>query len=145
VGFIPSGGFPHDAPADRDGMKAQEAVGGLFGGGDVRGQDDKRGASLGDEGREEILSGAVGEVEGAAVGLEDMEGSLDDETVEFPRGHPLRKSRAETMQEVEHALFLLMDLRGGPLEPADMAPGTEEDAAQHHHPDKQEDDGDGLE
>ena len=56
------------------------------------------------------MAGAVGKVEGASVGFKNELGPLDKKAVQLTSGHPFRKGRSQSVQKVEDASLLLVDL-----------------------------------
>ena len=126
MGFGPVGRLSDKPLANRDRVESQVAFHRLRIGRHTRRKHDQGRTAFGEKGRKKVCTVLVGQVKRAAVRLEDMLGSLDDEAVEFSRRHSFREGSPESVEEVKDPSLLLMDLGGTPLELAHAAPRTEE-------------------
>jgi hypothetical protein len=76
----------------------------------------KRGASLGEEGRQEILARSICKVKGPSIPFENVLRPLDDQSMEFTGRHSLGESGTETMEEIKDPFLFLVNFGRAQLE-----------------------------
>jgi hypothetical protein len=84
-------------------LERQRCDGGLLQ--NAIGHIDKRRATLGKKSRHQFGAGAIDQVKRAAVGVENADATLDNQTVEIVRANDIVEGLAESVQEIEDEIF----------------------------------------
>ena len=145
---FPCAGLAKQASADAGCVEAQETFrssGRALARGKIGRKRHERGASFGEEGREEILARSIRKIEGSSVPFQDVFCPFDDQSVKFAGGNALGEGCSQTMEKIKDPFLFLMDFGRAPLELADPSSGAEDHEAKDDHGQRQDSDDRGLE